>query len=83
MKWVSRKRPVVPEARIELDKFKQEVATDLGINTSQMENKPYMGNITAKQAGKMGSFQNAGNVGGQMVKRMIEQSERQMAEQNK
>jgi hypothetical protein len=80
---MSHKRPVIPEARVELDKFKQEVAGDLGIKPSQMENKPYMGNITAQQAGKIGSFQNAGNVGGEMVKRMIQQSEKQMAEKNK
>jgi hypothetical protein len=50
------------------DKTKYEMAKDLGIPLE----KGYNGNIKAKQAGKVG-----GNIGGQMVREMI-----QMAEQN-
>ena len=50
---------VVPEARAALDKFKMEAATEVGVNLKQ----GYNGDITAKQAG---------SVGGQMVKKMIQ-----------
>ena len=50
---------LVPEARAALDKFKMEAATEVGVNLKQ----GYNGDITAKQAG---------SVGGQMVKKMIE-----------
>ena len=48
-----------PEARAALDKFKMEAATEVGVNLKQ----GYNGDITAKQAG---------SVGGQMVKKMIQ-----------
>ena len=50
---------LVPEARAALDKFKMEAATEVGGNLKQ----GYNGDITAKQAG---------SVGGQMVKKMIQ-----------
>ncbi len=50
---------LVPEARAALDKFKMEAATEVGVNLKQ----GYNGDITAKQAG---------SVGGQMVKKMIQ-----------
>lgn len=56
---------VVPEAREALDKFKYEVASEVGVNLKQ----GYNGDISAKDAGK---------IGGQMVKKMIEQSEHNM-----
>ena len=56
---------VVPEAREALDKFKYEVASEVGVNLKQ----GYNGDISAKDAGK---------IGGQMVKKMIEQAERNM-----
>ena len=58
-------RSVVPEAREALNKFKYEVASDVGVNLKQ----GYNGDISAKDAGK---------IGGQMVKKMIEQSEHNM-----
>lgn len=58
-------RSVVPEAREALNKFKYEVASEVGINLKQ----GYNGDISAKDAGK---------IGGQMVKKMIEQSEHNM-----
>jgi len=56
----------VPEARAALDNMKFEIASELGINL-----KPgYNGDLPSRQAGY---------IGGYMVKRMIEQQERQMS----
>lgn len=49
----------VPEARDAMDKFKMEAASEVGVNLKQ----GYNGDLTSKQAG---------SVGGQMVKKMIE-----------
>ncbi|MBZ4645265.1 MAG: small acid-soluble spore protein [Petroclostridium sp.] len=59
-------RKLVPEARAALDKFKYEVASEIGVNLKQ----GYNGDLTAKQAG---------SVGGYMVKKMIQQVEQGMA----
>ncbi len=56
----------VPEARQAMANMKQEVANELGITL----NKGYNGNITAKDAG---------NIGGNMVKKMIEAQESSMS----
>ena len=48
-----------------LDKFKYEVASEVGVNLKD----GYNGDISAKDAGK---------IGGQMVKKMIEEAERNM-----
>ena len=56
---------VVPEAREALDKFKYEVASEVGVNLKQ----GYNGDISAKDAGK---------IGGQMVRKLIQQAESQM-----
>ena len=58
-------KKLVPEAMSALDKFKYEVASEVGVNLKQ----GYNGDISAKDAGK---------IGGQMVKKMIEQSEHNM-----
>lgn len=58
-------RKLVPEAMDSLDKFKYEVASEVGVNLKQ----GYNGDISAKDAGK---------IGGQMVKKMIEQAEHNM-----
>ncbi len=56
----------VPEARAAMDNMKYEIASELGINL-----KPgYNGDLPSRQAGY---------IGGYMVKRMIEQQERQMS----
>ena len=55
----------VPEAREALDKFKMEAASEVGVSLKQ----GYNGNLTAREAG---------SVGGQMVKKMIESYERIM-----
>lgn len=73
------KRPVVPESKANLEKFKTEVAKDLGVDMNDDSNSPYMGSIPSKVAGKMGR---GGNVGGEMVKRMIAEQERKMANKN-
>ena len=56
----------VPEAKSAMDKFKFEVASELGVPLSD----GYNGNLTSKENG---------SVGGYMVKKMIEAQERQMA----
>jgi len=55
----------IPEAKSALDKFKFEVANELGVPLSD----GYNGNLTSKENG---------SVGGYMVKKMIEAQERQM-----
>ena len=52
-------RLVVPGAREAMDKCKMEAANEVGVNLKQ----GYNGDLTSKQAG---------SVGGQMVKKMIE-----------
>ena len=61
-------RVVVPEARKALDNMKYEIAGELGINLKQ----GYNGDLPSRQAGY---------IGGYMVKRLIEQAERQMSNQ--
>ena len=55
---------VVPEAKAGLERFKIEAASEVGVNLKQ----GYNGDLTSKQAG---------SIGGQMVKRMIEAYEQQ------
>ena len=57
-------KKLVPEATNGLEKFKNEVAGEMGIPFSE-----YNGNLTAKQCR---------SVGGEMVKRMVQQYENQM-----
>ena len=52
-------RLVIPAAREVMDKFKMEAASEVGVNLKN----GYNGELTARQAG---------SVGGQMVKKMIE-----------
>ena len=59
---MSKNKIVVPEAREAMDRFKMESAAEVGVNLKQ----GYNGDLTSKQAG---------SVGGQMVKKMIEQYE--------
>ena len=59
-------KAVVPEAKGALDRFKYEVANELGVPLTD----GYNGNLTSKQNG---------SVGGYMVKKMIEAQERQMS----
>lgn len=61
-------RVEVPEAREALNRFKMEVANELGIPLKQ----GYNGDLTSKQNG---------SVGGEMVRRMIRSQEQAMAGQ--
>ena len=58
-------KSVVPEAKEALNRFKMEAANEVGVNLKQ----GYNGDLTSKQAG---------SIGGQMVKKMIESYENQM-----
>lgn len=62
----STNKTAVPEAKNALDRFKYEVASEIGVPLSD----GYNGDLTSKQNG---------SVGGYMVKKMIEAQERQMA----
>ena len=53
---------VVPEAKDAMNHFKMEAANEVGVNLKQ----GYNGDLTSKQAG---------SIGGQMVKKMIESYE--------
>ena len=59
-------KKVIPEAREALNKFKYEVASEVGVTLKD----GYNGDISAKDAGK---------IGGNMVRKMIQQVENNMA----
>ena len=56
---------MVPESQDKLGNFKSEVASSLNINLKQ----GYNGDLTSREAG---------SIGGEMVKRMIEYAEKNM-----
>ena len=56
---------VVPEAKAALEKFKYEVASEVGVNLKQ----GYNGDISSKDAGR---------IGGNMVRKLIQQAENNM-----
>lgn len=62
-------RMEVPQAREAMDRFKMEVASELGVPLKQ----GYNGDLTSRQNG---------SVGGEMVKRMIRKQEEQMSGQS-
>lgn len=66
----SSNKKLVPEAKDALDKFKMEAANEVGVNLSNS----YNGDITARQAG---------SVGGQMVKKMIQKYENDLKNGNR
>ena len=55
----------IPEAREAMDKFKMEAASEVGVNLKN----GYNGDLTSREAG---------SVGGQMVKKMIESYEKSL-----
>ncbi|WP_055669468.1 alpha/beta-type small acid-soluble spore protein [Desnuesiella massiliensis] len=61
---MTRGRTLVPEAKQGLYKFRTEIANELGVPFSE-----YNGHLTSRQCG---------SVGGEMVKRMVEQYERNL-----
>ena len=58
-------RVEVPEAKAALERFKTEVASELGVNLKE----GYNGYLTSKEAG---------SIGGEMVRRMIKKQEESM-----
>ena len=58
-------RTLVPEAKESLNKFKYEVASEVGVNLKN----GYNGDISARDAGR---------IGGNMVRKMIQQVENNM-----
>ena len=61
----SSNKKLVPEAMTALDKFKYEVANELGVNLKQ----GYNGDLSSRDAGR---------IGGNMVKKLIQQAESQL-----
>ena len=55
----------VPEAMDALEKFKYEVASEVGVNLKQ----GYNGNLSSRDAGR---------IGGNMTRKLIQQAENQM-----
>jgi len=58
-------RQIVPEAKDSLNRFKYEVANEVGVTLKD----GYNGNISARDAGR---------IGGNMVRKMIQQAENSM-----
>ena len=58
-------KSVVPEAKEALNKFKYEVANEVGVNLNQ----GYNGDLSSKDAGR---------IGGNMVRKRIQQAENNM-----
>ncbi|WP_297422015.1 alpha/beta-type small acid-soluble spore protein [Clostridium sp.] len=63
------RRPLVPRAKKELEKMKNEFANEVGIEI----NERYEGNRTSRANGHIG-----GAIGGLMTKKMIESYERNL-----
>ena len=59
-------RMAVPEAKDAMNRFKQEVASEIGVPLKD----GYNGELTSKQAG---------SIGGEMVKKMIMKQEQEMS----
>ena len=55
----------IPEARAAMDKFKMEAASEVGVNLKD----GYNGDLSSREAG---------SIGGQMVKRMVEAYEKNL-----
>lgn len=58
-------KTLVPEAKDSLNKFKYEVATEVGVNLKN----GYNGDLSSRDAGR---------IGGNMVRKMIQKAESQM-----
>ena len=61
----SSNKKLVPEAKAALDKFKMEAASEVGVTMKD----GYNGELTSRQAG---------SIGGQMVKKMVEKYENEI-----
>ena len=62
-------KTLVPEAKKALEQFKMEAANEVGVTLNQ----GYNGDLTSRQAG---------SIGGQMVKKMIQSYENNLKQQN-
>jgi small acid-soluble spore protein D (minor alpha/beta-type SASP) len=87
-----KRQPIVPEAREGLDKLKARVMREAGYNVSEKApddvkyevakdmgvqlGKGYNGQITSKDAGRVG-----GQIGGRMVKELIQQAKANLGKQ--
>jgi len=60
-------RMEVPQAKEAMNRFKMEVASEIGVNLKQ----GYNGDLTSAQTG---------SIGGEMVRRMIKRQEEQMSQ---
>ena len=65
---MSRNKPEIPESEAQLDKLKWEVAEELDLD-DDIEERGY-GNMTTREVGQ---------IGGNMVKKMVEYAEERMA----
>ncbi len=63
---MANRKKLVPEASSAMNNFKYETASEMGLNLK----KGYNGEMTAKQAG---------SIGGNMVKKMIQKAQQDMA----
>ncbi len=63
-------KTLVPQAKQAMEQFKMEAANEVGVTLNQ---KGYNGDLTSRQAG---------SIGGQMVKKMIQSYENTLAGQN-
>ena len=61
----SSNRMEVPQAKDSIDRFKMEVASELGVNLKES----YNGDLTSREAG---------SIGGEMVRQMIKKQEESM-----
>lgn len=68
---MARNRILVPSAKGKLDEFKMEVARDMAI-----EYKNFQDNSSHKSVGE--KIATSGNIGGEMVKRMIAEQEKKL-----
>ena len=62
---MAKNNKLVPEAKAGLDKFKMEAAAEVGVNLKN----GYNGDISSRDAGK---------IGGNMVRKLIQKAENQM-----
>jgi len=70
VKIMASNKTLVPQAKQAMEQFKMEAANEVGVTLNQ---KGYNGELTSRQAG---------SIGGQMVKKMIQSYENGLAGQN-
>ncbi len=63
-------KTMIPEAKAAMDQFKMQAASEVGVNLQN----GYNGDLTARQAG---------SIGGQMVKKMVESYENSLKNNTK